>query len=98
MVHHINAHNVEQTIIKMAHKKEVKLSEARILVYLENVHSRWKFVGAIAAKIKTDYGYTLHILKEMHEKGWLTRDKQVTKSYYFLTKAAPLHKAKELLK
>ena len=81
----------------MAKKQDIKLSEARILVYLESVTNRFKFVGAIASKIKTDYGYTLHILKEMHEKGWLRRDKQITKSYYFLTNVAPLKEAKEMM-
>lgn len=81
----------------MAKKRKLKESEARILVYLENTKAQFKFVAAIAAKIKKDYGYTLHIVKEMHEKGWIRKERYAVKSYYFLTKLAPLEQAKELL-
>ena len=80
----------------MANKQDLKISEARILVYLDNAAVNLKYVGAIAAKLHMDYAYLLKILKDMHEKGWLKRDKTITKSYYFLTKLAPIEAAKEL--
>jgi DNA-binding MarR family transcriptional regulator len=81
----------------MAHKQSIKISEAKILVYLASATASLHFVSAIAAKTQKDYGYTLHILKEMHMKGWIKREAGRGMVYYFINKAAPLEKAKELL-
>ena len=80
----------------MAKKQPIKLSEARILIYLDNVKAQFKYVGSIASKLHIDYGYILQILKDMHEKGWIRKEHQGLKSYYFNTKLAPIKAAKEL--
>lgn len=81
----------------MAHKKTIKVSEARILVYLDKVSKLSRFVGAISAKLSIDYGYTLRILDQMKAKQWVRKEHYATKSHYFLTHKAPLDKAKEVL-
>jgi len=73
----------------MANKKPIKLSEAKILVFLENAHQSLHFVRKISSKLSMDYGYTIKILIDMYEKEWLFRDKSAanpTRTFYHLTK------------
>ena len=72
----------------MAKKKAIKLSEARIIVYLENSDKTLHFVRKISNKLEMDYGYTIKILSSMLEKQWICRDKSLahpSRSYYHLT-------------
>ena len=81
----------------MAHKRPIKLSEARIIVYLEEVAKTKRFVGAISAKLDIDYGYVLKILDQMRAKQWVRREHYATKSHYFLTLKTPIQEAKEVV-
>ncbi len=81
----------------MAIKQELKTSEARILVLLNQVDDKCRYTGAIAAKLDMDYSYTIHILNVMNDKGWLSTKSVGIKMHHFLTKKAPLNAAKKLL-
>lgn len=74
----------------------VKKSEARILVYLSVAEEPLKHAEAIDRKLQIDYSYTIRLLREMYEKGWLTPHKYDYKTFYTLTDKAPLKKATEL--
>ena len=81
----------------MANKQELKTSEARILVYLDITIHENKYVSQIAAKLDMSINYTNHILKVMEAKKWVTADIYPKKTYYKLTKQAPITKAKKEL-
>ena len=82
----------------MANKQEITKTEARILVFLTNVKNGYRFAGVMASKLQVDYGYILRILAQMRMKKWLRVEHYALKKYYFLTRKAPIKKAKELLK
>ena len=81
----------------MTTKQPIKLSEAKILVYLNQVHLRHKYIAKIASKLQMDYVYCLRILKQMNEKGWIRKEQSRTKSFYLNTNNSPIQKAKELI-
>ena len=83
----------------MAEKQVLKASEARILIYLSKVKVQKRFVKAISNKLDIDYSYLLNILGKMLTKGWVTREQEVLKTYYHITKQGSffLKKAKEVL-
>ena len=81
----------------MAHKQSIKVSEARIIIYLEKVEKTKRFVGAISAKLDIDYGYVLKILDQMRAKQWVRKEHYATKSHYFLTVKSPIEEAKEAM-
>jgi len=81
----------------MAIKKPLKINEARVLVFLSQTDDNNKFAGSVAAKLDIDYGYTLHLMKAMAAKKWLKPESYPIKTYYFITKTAPLEEAKQLL-
>ena len=75
-------------MIKIASKQELKGSEARIIVYLENSDKPIHYVRKIASKLDMDYGYCIKILIAMLEKGWLSTEKTFanpSRTYYHLT-------------
>lgn len=80
----------------MTTKKEIKQSEAKILIYLSVVHHTRKHVTAIAGKLNMDYSYVMRILQGMIEKGWLTKRQHRRFMFYENTPLAPMdlaHKA-----
>lgn len=81
----------------MAFKKDLKVSEARIIVLLSQIGDLCRYTGAIAAKLNMDYNYAIHILAGMIENKWITKKAGTVKIHYFLTRSAPLTKAKRLL-
>jgi len=81
----------------MAKKKEMKVSEARILVYLSQVSNLKKSLEDISSKLSTDYIYTIRILKDMVGKNWLFKHKFGRKMFYDLRLNAPIEMARELL-
>lgn len=76
---------------------KLKLSEARILVYLDNVREDYKFARKMSVKLDTDYDYTLGILKAMKYKGWIRARRSDNKIFYTLNKKAPLNEAYDLV-
>lgn len=72
----------------MAHKKVLKNSEARIIIYLNNSVPLLHYVRKISSKLNIDYGYLTKILLDMNDKGMLKREKSLanpTRTYYHLT-------------
>ena len=84
-------------MLKIALKKEIKDSEARILVYLSQVPKPRKSVELISQKLGIDYIYTIRILKEMVLKNWLFKHKLGRHMFYDLTTDAPVDKARNAL-
>ena len=77
-------------------KERIKLSEAKILIYLEVAEDRFKYARFISSKLKIEYNFLLGRLREMKDKGWLRSIRREQRKYYELNKAAPLEKAKEV--
>ena len=75
----------------------MKESEARILVFLEKIKRGMNYGMHIAAKLEIDYKYCLEVIGMMTERGWILRDKYQKRTYYILSKKAPLKEAKLLL-
>ena len=75
----------------------MKKSEAKMLIYLQNVTPRLKSPTMISAKLNLDYCYLVRILRVMEAKGWVRGCKSATKTFYNLTSSSPVEKAKELM-
>ena len=75
----------------------LKKAEARILVLLSQIGEEYRTPRMIAAKLRMDYPYVLQILANLRAQSWVQIEKYGIKSYYFLTKKAPLKEAKENL-
>ena len=72
----------------MANKQEMKVSEARIILLINQTHIRDHFIAYISTKLEIDYSYTIRILSLMNDKGWLKRGKNPNnphRTYYHLT-------------
>ena len=73
----------------MANKQDMKVSEARILIYLNQVDYDLMYLGKIATVLKMDYAYCMKILKNMHEAKLLIKHKKPSnpsRAYYHLAK------------
>jgi len=83
----------------MALKKEIKTSEARILVLLSQVSDLNKYARAITSKLDIDYSYGLGILGRMVEKGWLKKIRSTKYAVYETTRIGKdlLSKAKKVI-
>ncbi len=78
-------------------KKPIKLSEARILIYLKNVESQLRFARQISYKLEMDYAYLLGRLKDMKGKLWIQPIRRENKIFYELTETAPLVLSQETI-
>lgn len=81
----------------MANKQAVKMSEARILIYLSNVTSPNKYASPMGYKLQIEYGYLIRILKGMVTNGWLIPIRRANKIFYEISTSAPLVIAKQLV-
>jgi predicted transcriptional regulator len=81
----------------MALKKAIKITEAKVIVYLDVVDSPFKFVQKISSKLKIDYSYLCRILADMLEKQWVKRTCRDNRSFYELAHKAPIQESKDLL-
>ena len=82
----------------MALKQRLKLSEARILVYLAHIENGQRFIKAVSNKLDMDYPYTHSLMQRMHAKGWLKKEEGPLKHYYHVKRfSAPLKKAEEVV-
>ena len=75
-------------MLNMANKQEMKVSEARIILLINQTHIRDHFISYISTKLEIDYSYTIRILNLMNDKGWLKRGKNPNnphRTYYHLT-------------
>lgn len=84
-------------IVMMANKQLIKLSEARILIFLENADLKNCFTLGMATKLRMDYGYIIKILLILENKEWIRSNKVHGKRFYELTKKAPLEIAKQII-
>ena len=75
----------------------LKLSEARIMVYLENADKSLRYARAISYKLNMDYGYLIRMLGNMYNKEWIGKHDSSNKVLYHLNKIAPIEKAKEYI-
>lgn len=80
----------------MRPKKDIKESEARIIIYLSVVHPTRKNVTAISNKLGIDYSYVMRILQSMTAKGWLQKHQTGRHMFYDLTNETPLESAKKV--
>ena len=80
----------------MAKRRKMKLSEARIICYLDVANTINSFVRKIANKLDTDYGYITKILTGMVEKNWLKSKRVGSKVFYSLTSRTPIDTAKDI--
>tara|TARA_R100001530_G_scaffold41579_1_gene31783 strand:- start:732 stop:986 length:255 start_codon:yes stop_codon:yes gene_type:complete len=78
-------------------KQFVKLSEARILMFLDNAERRFKYAGFITHKLNIEYNFLILRLKEMRMKGWIQRVHTSNKVFYTVTTIAPMKAAKKVL-
>lgn len=71
----------------MTTKKIIKESEARVLIFLNQVHETQRYLMYMSAKLEVDYGYLNKIVKGLEFKGWITRARALSnnKVYYLLT-------------
>jgi len=79
----------------MGEKQDLKVSEARILVYLAVVDTPLKTILKLSSKLDMDYSYCCKVIKMMIEKKWITIKEGNLRSYYFTTMQAPLELAKQ---
>ena len=70
---------------QIAIKEFIKLSEAKIIVYLENTDVEHKFTLRMATKLNMDYGYIIKILNLLENKEWIKSAKIHGKRFYELT-------------
>lgn len=75
---------------------KIKKSEARILIYLNQVPNELKNIPTMATKLEIDYSYITKIIDSMLEKKWIQRIIGSFKNSYEITKKAPLKQAKEV--
>ena len=67
--------------------KLMKISEARILIFLDQAIIERCFTRSIATKLKIDYKYILGLLAEMVDKSWLIKSEGgYNKKYYRINK------------
>jgi hypothetical protein len=82
----------------VANKQVIKKSEARILVYLNNVKSPNKYASQMSYKLNIEYGYLIRLLKQMVHNDWIIPIRRSNKIFYEINnETAPLSKATELL-
>lgn len=76
----------------------MKLSEARILIFLDSVPGNLRYCAKISSKLGTDLAYTNQVLQQMAEKRWIDFSKSQNKKMYSLRmNTAPLKEAKEII-
>ena len=82
----------------MARKVEfMRRSEARIIVFLLNAEKKARSGGNISYKLKIDYIYTMKILGQMYDKGWVATHKYGGITYFRINIHTPIPEAKKKL-
>ena len=73
----------------------LRRSEARIIVYLSNTTKLLRYGLRISEVLKIDISYTMKILRQMYNKGWIATHVYDKTTYFRLTITAPTTEAKE---
>jgi len=77
---------------------DLTTNEARVIIYLDQVKEpQLRYPSYISAKLNIDRMYCYSILKRLIVNKWARIEDYNVKSYYFLTRKAPLAEAKKLL-
>ena len=74
--------------------KPLKLSEARIIIFLDQTDFRLRYPVYMSHKLEMDYGYLLKLLKSLELSGFIGKYKRITRTYYKLKLTAPLEEAR----
>ena len=64
----------------------MKVSEARIILYLYTADKQKKYATLISRKLKIDYSYVNRLLNEMEGKQWIKSYPSRTKIFYSVTR------------
>jgi len=87
--------NIKQYI--KSRKQDLKVSEARILVYLNQADGRLRTLLKISSKLDIDYSYANKIISVMISKRWIYKERGTLRPYYHISVNAPLKEAKQVL-
>lgn len=80
----------------MGRKTEfVKVSEARILVFLTTAAPLIRNARRISEKLRIDYVYLTTLLEAMYEKGWIRTHVHNQITFFEVIDAAPIDEAKK---
>jgi len=71
----------------MATKQELKVSEARILIYLSQALPQARYLMGISFKLEIDYNYLSRIMQGLRSRGLVRRASSLikNKSFYDIT-------------
>ena len=75
----------------------MKLSEARILMYLNQVKTRESTIKLMSYKLKIDFSYVCKIMDDMVARGWVKKMRYPLYTYHKLYKKAPTKVAVKVL-
>lgn len=75
----------------------MKLSEAKIIIFISQAEKHLRFSRFISSSLSIDYGYLLKQLANMTQKGWLTKYAISNRCYYSVNQHTPLDIARKLL-
>lgn len=75
----------------------IRKSEARIIIFLVNAELKAKNGSNISYKLDIDYIYTMKILGQMYNKGWIGKHKYDRTTYYKTISSTPINEAKSKL-
>ena len=75
----------------------MKLSEARIILYLNQVRTRESTIKLMAYKLKIDFSYVCKIIDDMIERKWIKKMKFPVYTYHKLYSRAPTKEAVKVL-
>lgn len=81
----------------MRKKEFMKKSEARIIIYLNNVTNQYKTGRYISERLQIDYIYIMKLLRGMYDKGWSKVHQYQERSYFENTNDCPIKEAKDTL-
>lgn len=82
----------------MAKEVELSTSEARILVYLNQVGKPFKYAKVMALKLDMNYSYVSGLLAKLEMRGWLRLEHiGGVKRFWCTTKRAPIKEARTVL-
>ena len=79
------------------HIEYIKVTEAKILIFLQNTDKHMRCGKRISLKLGTDYIYVMNLLNLMWDKGWVTNHMHHGTMYFEIAEAAPMQCARERL-
>lgn len=77
--------------------KVMKISEARIIIYLKNVKKTLKDVRSISIKLNIDSCYVYRIISLMLSKGWLKTHNYNGRLFYDINSHTPILTARKVM-